>query len=176
MGLFRKPRIPQEYAQLQAQIPHGERVMSWAVGPATPQATAEGSGATLVVATDLALYLFGHTDRMPWEHVLRAAWEDPILEVVSANGRGGVELTRVTLDEAGSIPQVVHERVMSTIVMQRHVELRGETGATLVARRVRGSDEIRWEVVFDAGLDPSDPALRAAADEELDALRASVGI
>jgi len=65
---------------------------------------------------------------------------------------------------------------MATIVMQRHIELVGKAGATLVARRVRNSDEIRWEVVFDAGLDPNDSELRGQADEELSALRASVGI
>jgi len=171
MGIFRKRRLPPEFADFSEQIPSQERLLSWARGPAA----IDGSP-SLVVATDRALYTFGGSEPIPWERVMRAAWDDPIQEVVTADGRGGVDVIRLTLDDAGSMPQVIFERVMATIVMQRHVELVEKAGATLVARRVRDSDEIRWEVVFDAGLDPSDPVLRAGADEELAALRSSVGI
>jgi hypothetical protein len=171
MGIFRKRRLPPEFAAYAEQVPSEERLLAWAQGPVA------GDGSpTLVVATDRALYPFDDLDRIPWEQVMRAAWDDPIQEVVTTNGVGGVDVLRLTLEDAGSIPQVVFERVMATIVMQRHIELVGKSGATLVARRVRDSDEIRWEVVFDAGLDPSDLELRARADEELSALRAAVGI
>jgi len=171
MGIFRKRQLPSEFAAFAEQVPSEERLLAWAQGPVA----ADGSP-TLVVATDRALYPFGNVDRLPWEHVLRAAWDDPIQEVVTVNGTGGVDVVRLALEDAGSIPQVIFERVMATIVMQRHIQLVGKNGASLVARRVRDSDEIRWEVIFDAGLDPSDPELRAQADEELAALRLSVGI
>jgi hypothetical protein len=173
VGIFRQRRLPSEFAGFAELLLDGERLLAWAPGPARPDGTP-----TLVVATESALYPFGYTERIPWERVMRAAWDDPIQEVVTANDAGGIDVIRLALDDAGSIPQVIFERVMATIVMQRHVELEssGKLGATLVARRVRGGDEIRWEVVFDAGLDPRDSELRARADEELAALRASVGI
>jgi hypothetical protein len=74
------------------------------------------------------------------------------------------------------VPSVVRERVNASIVVQRHVELRGEVGARIVARRVPGSTELRWTVTFDAGLDPRDPDLRRRADEALDTLRTSLGV
>ncbi len=172
MGIFSKRRFPDEFADLAAQIPSSERLLAWTYGPATPAIQEQ----TLVVATDRALYPFGYAERVPWETVMRAVWDDPIQEVVTNDGVGGVNVLRVTLDDAGSIPQVVFERVMATIVVQRHVEFSGKLGATFLARRVPASDEIRWEVVFDQGLDPADVELRERADEELAALRSSLGI
>ena len=78
--------------------------------------------------------------------------------------------------DAGALPSVVKERVNASIVVSRHVELQGERGARLVARRTPGSSELRWSVVFDPGLDPADPDLRASADAALEALRGSLGV
>jgi hypothetical protein len=60
--------------------------------------------------------------------------------------------------------------------VQRHVALRGEAGARFLGRRVPGSTDLRWSVVFDAGLDPRDPVLRARADDALAVLRSSLGV
>jgi hypothetical protein len=172
MGIFsRGRRLPAELAGVSGVIPDGERVKAWASGPVR----LDGEP-TLVVATDLAVYSPGYFGRVPWEQVMRVTWDDPILEFVMTNPAGSTDLARITLDAAGSIPQLVYERVTATIVMQRHIKLIDSRGATLVARRVRGSDEIRWEVVFDAGVDPSDPEMRARADEQLGWLRDSAGI
>ena len=84
---------------------------------------------------------------------------------------------RVRLDaDLGRLPEVVRERVTASIVIQHHVELVGERGARLLARRVPGTTDLRWSVVFDAGLDPADPELRRRADEALAVLRTSLGI
>ena len=168
MGFFDRRGLP---AGLADRIPKEERVMAWASGP--PRLDGDD---TIVVTTDRAMYAKGYVDRLPWEQVLRASWEDPILEVVMLDGGGSTEFLRITLDKAGSVPQVVFDRVTATIVMQSRVDLIGKRGATLVARRVRGSEEIRWEVVFDAGVDPTNPEFRARADQQLAWLRESVGI
>ena len=70
----------------------------------------------------------------------------------------------------------LHLSVDGTVVVSERVDLGDGEGALMVARR--GSDDgvIRWSVVFDAGLDPSDPALRQAADAALTRLRDSLGI
>ena len=178
MGLLNREKLPDA---LKALIPKGERLMAWGSGP--PKLDGQP---TLVAATDRALYAPGYVERVPWEQVVRAAWEEPILEVVylppdeSTAAETVVfsspALVRITLDEAGSVPQVVWERVNSTIIMSRHVTLVGDKGVRLVARRVRGSDDIRWHVIFDRGLDAADPELRAMADEELRHIRESAGI
>jgi hypothetical protein len=46
----------------------------------------------------------------------------------------------------------------------------------MVARRAGDDAPVRWTVVFDSGLDPTDPALREAADEALARLRSALGI
>ena len=154
MGFFDRRSLP---AGFDSEIPKNERVMAWAQGP--PRLDGVD---TIVVTTDRALYAHGYVDRLPWEQVLHASWEDPILEVVRLDGRGSTDFMRITLDNAGSVPQVVFDRVTSTIVMR--------------SRRDREADEIRWEVVFDAGIDPSNPEFRERADEHLTWLRESAGI
>ena len=162
-------------AEVRERVP-GERVLAW-------MAVGESS----LVATDTALVLpeddgvrrpAGDHLRVPWDRVLRASWEPEIVEVTAQPETGGrpvVHRVRI-VGEPGVLPEVVRERVTSSIVVQHHAVLDGERGARFIARRVPGSTDLRWSVVFDPGLDPSDPALRAAADEILARLRTSLGI
>lgn len=123
-----------------------------------------------LVATRDVLILPDH-DSMTWDQVIRAAWDEPVLEVQIPEG-----IVRLVLDEPGSIPEVVNERVKASVVIQHHVPLVADRGVRLVARRKPGGTEITWRVTFDPGLDPADPALRAAADGALAELRANVGL
>ena len=147
----------------------GERVLAW-----LPCA-----GSTLV-ATETTLILPEGVEpgHVTWDRVLRASWEAAALLVTVQDPGGGrpLELRLPVPADHGSLPEVVRERVTASIVVQRHVELHGEQGARLVARRTPGSTDLRWSVVFDPGLDPSDPVLRARADEALAALRGSLGV
>jgi hypothetical protein len=138
------------------------------------------SGSSSLVATDAALVLPEGSvpPSIPWDLVVRVTWGADHVEV-TAQPRPGArpEVHRVGFTGApAAMAETVRERVTSSIVVQHHVELVGERGARLVARRVPGSDELRWSVVFDAGLDASDPALRDQADAALSALRASLGV
>jgi hypothetical protein len=162
-------------AEVRERVP-GERVLAW-------MAVGESS----LIATEIALVLpeddgvrraAGAALRVPWDRVLRASWEPEIVEVTAQPETGGRPVIhRVRIDgEPGSLPEVVRERVTSSIVVQHHAVLDGERGARFIARRVPGSTDLRWSVVVDTGLDPSDPDVRAAADEILATLRASLGI
>jgi hypothetical protein len=71
---------------------------------------------------------------------------------------------------------VVREQVMGSIVIQHHVELVGEIGARLIARRVPGENDLRWSVVFDAGIDTKNPLIREQVDAALLSLRSSLGV
>lgn len=138
------------------------------------------SGTSSLVATDTALLLpvGEEPERVPWDLVLRVTWNEDAVEITAQASPGGRPVThRVPVGrELGGLPDVVRERVNASIVVQHHVELEGERGARLVARRAPGSADLRWSVVFDAGLDPSDPDLRERADRALADLRASLGI
>ena len=162
MGLLR--RTP---AEVQEIVPSGERVLAWS--RVTPGGVA--------VATDAALYLpIDGTLRLAWDLIAKATFSDAAVLVVEGRPepRARDRAWRVVLDEPGSLPTVVYERVTSSVVVSERVALRGELGARIVARRA--GDGLRWTVTFDAGLDPGDPVLRAEADEALAELRATLGV
>ena len=146
-----------------------ERVLAWLP-----------SVGSSLVATDRALLLPEGTEpeRRPWDRVLHASWDAASLRITAQDPAGGrpVELRVPVPDDHGSLPAVVRERVTASIVVQQHVELHGEQGARFVARRTPGTSELRWSIVFDPGLDPTDPVLRARADEALVVLRTSLGV
>jgi hypothetical protein len=123
-----------------------------------------------VVADARMLYL-PHREALSWADVVRAAWDDPVLELQLPEGPD-----RLVIERPGNIPQVVNERVKASVVVQHHVPLRGDKGVRLVARRTPGTTDVTWRVTFDAGLDPQDPDLRAEADAALQDLRTTLGL
>jgi hypothetical protein len=139
----------------------GERVLAHAT-------TADGGHA---VATGRALYLPGGT-RLPWQRIDKALWDDEGLRVLATDGSE----YRVEIVEPGRLPETVRERVTASIVASRHVRLGNRGGVRLVARRAPGTDSLEWEFVFDRGLDPDDPGLRALAEQALEEVRRSLGI
>jgi len=148
----------------------GERVLGWCA-----------SGRSSVVATEKSLLLpevEGGALRIPWDLVLRTAWEEDAVEVTAQDSPGGRPVVhRIALSaDPIVLASVIRERVNASIVVQRRIELVGERGARFVARREPGTTDLRWSVVFDAGLDPGDLDLRRRADEALAALRVSLGV
>jgi len=147
----------------------GERVLAWL--------PSEGSS---VVATQDELLLPEGMEpaRVRWDLVLRAVWVDEAVDLTVQSGAGGrpVQLHVPVVGAADTLAGVVRERVNASIVVQHHAALEGDAGARFVARRVPGSTDLRWSVVFDPGLDPSDPHLRARADDALAEFRSSLGI
>ncbi|WP_049572920.1 hypothetical protein [Nonomuraea sp. SBT364] len=138
----------------------GERVLTF-----TP------SGDGFLVATTLALHLPGG-DRIPYESVDRASWDEGGLSLVTTGG----ERHRVAVTEPGLLPETLRERVNATIVVNKHVDLPGRGGVRLVARRRPGGEVTGWTFVFDEGLDPADPGLRAQAEQALEGVRRSMGV
>ena len=150
----------------------GEMVVAWGAGPG-----ADVTQAHFTAATDRALYVQSIGERIPWDRISKATWDDPVLDlVVLDDGGRPARLVRVRVDDSHDLPAAVHDRVTASVVVSERVELRPGAGALLVARRGSDDDVIRWSVVFDGGLDPSDPQLRAAADEALGGLRDALGI
>ncbi|WP_245647050.1 hypothetical protein [Microtetraspora niveoalba] len=159
-------RLPSEVRTALALEP-GERLLSHA---RTADADA-GEAGGYAVATTLALHLPGGR-RLPWHLVDKATWDEDGLTVVMTDG----ETHKAALPEPGLLPETIRERVTSTIVASRHVALDARGGVRLVARRVPGTEQPRWEFVFDPGLDPGDPGLRALAEQALEEVRRSLGV
>ncbi|GAA5045045.1 hypothetical protein HNP84_002713 [Thermocatellispora tengchongensis] len=132
---------------------------------------AKAAGGGHVVVTDNALYLDDGT-RLPWHTIDRGLWDEDGITVITTDGGRH----RALLPDPGRVPEAVRERVTSSIVVNQHVPLPGRGGVRLVARRVPGQPELLWEFVFDQGLDPDDPGLRAHAEQALEEVRRSLGV
>jgi hypothetical protein len=158
--MFGSRRLPPEVRTALALRP-GERVLSRA-------RTADDGYA---VATTEALHLPGGV-RLPWHRVDKATWDEEGVSVTMTDRAAH----RAALPDPGLLPETVRERVTASIMASRHVRLDPRGGVRLVARRVPGTDEPRWDFVFDAGLDPADPGLRALAEQALEEMRRSLGI
>lgn len=147
-------------------IERGERVL----------ASAPTRGGSHVVATTAALHVpapSGGFARIPWERVDQATWKDGWLHVEETSG--GAE-HHVRLTEPGSVPETVRERVTATIAVTHQAHLPGGGKVRIAGRRPATGGDVRWTFVFDAGLDPDDPGLRAQAEQVLAALRRQTGL
>jgi len=155
----RRPDVP---------ILAGEKVLAWATGV----------GGDVVAGTRDAIYVAGV--RVPWEQVEAADWDvDTSVLRISEVGRwGNVRPEHVlTLEEPGRLLELVRERVTATVLLQRHVPIRGRRGLRVIARRApSGERQVTWVYEYDAGIDPADPDVRAAAEAALAQARDEVGI
>lgn len=145
----------------------GERVLASAASPEGP-----------VAGTREALYLPGGR-RIPWQHVEAADWDSDAETLrVSEVGTWGEERPSYTfaLSEPDRLLQLVRERVTATVLLQRHVPIRGAQGVRVIARRApTGDREVTWLFEYDAGVDPDDPFVDHAAREALAAAKDEVG-
>lgn len=164
------PRLPAGVADGVGMRP-GEKVVAWG-------STAHADGPpTYLLCTDRALYLQAAGERVPWHRISKATWDDPILElrILDDTGRSARAL-RLRVDQALDLPPAVHDRVTDSVVVTERVDLGEGQSALMSARRDSDDGQIRWSVVFEAGLDARDPGLRARAEEALARLRSSLGI
>jgi hypothetical protein len=154
-----------------SRLDRDERVVSWA---STPDGGA-------VVATPLGLWLPGATERLPWHLVDKATWRDGRLTVTAAVDTGDGVLVEqppvpVALSVPRDLPQTVRVRVERAIAYTSHSALPSGGGVRVVGRRVAGRDGVTWQRVFDAGVDPDDPAVHAAVAQLVERARAELGV
>jgi hypothetical protein len=157
--LSRRPSIP---------VAPGERVLAW-----TSAATGE-----VIAGTREALYLDGA--RLAWEDVESAHWDRDSEQLrVTEVGRWGETRVqhRYQIADPGRMLELLRERVTASVVLVRHVPIQGRRGVRVIARRPPAGDRgLRWVYEYDEGVDPDDPAVRAAAEAALASAREEVGV
>jgi hypothetical protein len=151
-------------------VPQGDRRSGWAL-------TEDGEP---VVATTLGLLLPGRA-LVPWADVERATWQRPVLQVrelapgaAPVSGTGRVTMLRLTEDDGG-LPQLVHAGVTGSVAWSTRVRFEPAGGARVVGRRQSGSDDLRWQTVYDEGTDTADPRVRAQAQAFVERSRRTIG-
>jgi hypothetical protein len=151
----------------------GERLLAWAAL----------EGGRWVAGTRDALYL--PDGRLPWEQVEAADWDQEAGRLrVSEVGRWGEPRVEhaLTLDESAAseadrLLQLVRERVTASVLLVRHVPIRGRQGVRVVARRApSGRSPVTWIYEYDAGIHPHEPTVATAAAQALETARAHVGL
>lgn len=145
-------------------------------------AAAEAADGTWLAGTRLGLHVVGEGAAVvwPWEEVLRADWSQDTatlrVERVTDYGQP-VELREFELPEPGSLLPLVRERVTASVVLDRRVPVVGKRGFRVIARRPpSGGGEVRWVLLFDAGVTPEDPVVRLATDQALSEAQESLGL
>jgi hypothetical protein len=175
-----KVRLPAEVRR-SLQLARGERVLAAALLAERPV----GEAASYLVATDRAVYWpddEGH-QRAAWDRMAAASWQDDVSTMTLVPS--GAPPIPFVVTEPGRLPETVRERVTASIVVSRHVPLIGRSGVRITARRPTDEGEIddpqrlaetlRWEMAFDAGVDPEDPDVREAADTALAQIKHEIG-
>jgi hypothetical protein len=163
---MRLTRRPPAQIRDQLTLEKGERTL----------ATAPTRGGSYVVATSTALHLptaTGGFARLPWERVDQASWKDGWLHVHETSG--GPE-HHLRLTDPGSVPETVRERVTATVVVSHNAKLPGGGSVRIAGRRPTTGGDVHWSFVFGPGLDPSDPGVRAQAEQILQDLRGQTGL
>jgi hypothetical protein len=140
-----------------------------------------------VVATTTALILVDPIDgpasgpgtprvHTPWHEVAEAVWssDDRTLRVRRVCDPGAEHL--LLLGEGESyLPEVVRERVMSTYVISRRVDVQGRRGVTVAVRR-RADASLVVQAVADPGVDLLRPGVADAVTDAARDLRDQVGL
>lgn len=144
-------------------------------------AAAAGDG-TWILGTRTHLHLVdpgGQAESWPWHEVQRADWdrETSTLHAERVQEYGAPVVRRsLTIEEPGDLVALLRERVTATVLMSRHVPVKGKRGFRVIGRRSTDTDETSWAFEFDAGIDPADPAVRASTERALAEAQESVGL
>ena len=142
-------------------------------------AVARAADGGLAVATDRALHHRHERSwaRLGWEQVDQVRWDDQ-RHVLALTGLPPAVAARTLLRLArpSDLPAVASERVTWARVVDQRVWLNGRAGARIIARRALGQPSVSWLVILERGLDPADPAVRAALESALTDLRAMTGV
>ncbi|MDP3966661.1 MAG: hypothetical protein Q8Q02_00135 [Nocardioides sp.] len=123
--------------------------------------------------------LQGEPAVLPWEQVEHADWskDGARLRITEVGAYGEPRPEHVhAMSDPGLLVDLVRERVTASVVLQRHAVVREGRGLFVIGRRApRGAGAVHWMFAFDAGLDPTDPAVRAAAQLALAEACAEIG-
>jgi hypothetical protein len=170
MRRFTADRLPAAAAAA-LQLDAGERVLAW-----SPLV-----GGGVAAATVRALHVLtpqGDVLRRDWAQVRQAAW-DGGSGTLAVSWVGSRRITPLEVIAPGRLPEVVHERVRSSLLLSREVVLPDGRTAWVVLRRC-ADGAVVTQVVPPPGVRPDDPMavdqVRRAEQELRDEVGAAFGI
>ncbi|BDZ43249.1 hypothetical protein GCM10025865_25480 [Paraoerskovia sediminicola] len=129
------------------------------------------------VASRNALHVTGETPRSrPWTDVDRAGF-DPFTSTVTVEWIDDEPDLALTLADADrtSFPQMLRERIQSSVVIAETLAFPGDRTATVAVRRSADGD-LFSQVSVDGGVDLGDPKVAARIDEAEARVRSASGL
>lgn len=162
----RRPDLPADLAEALGVA--GERVLAWS--PLSGEATA---AAAATVEGLRALTPMGRLVRRPWTDVDHVAW-DQDSATLAVWWVGSRQPTPLEVGEGSYLPEVIHERVRSSVVLARDVPVAGRTA--WVALRKAHDGTLSTQVVAPAGLRVRDPDVASALVAAQNRLREEAGL
>lgn len=169
VGIMRRlarHRLPPD-AQRALGLGVGERVLAW-----SPLA-----GGGVAAATVSGLHVLtpqGQVLNREWAQIRQASWDagSGTLAVGWVASRG---LTPLEITAPGRLPEVVHERVRSSLLLSRQVDAPGGHSVWVALRRT-GSGAVVTQVVAQPGVRLGDPQVADLVRRAADGLRDEAGI
>ena len=166
---LRKSRLPDDVVA-RVGLNRGERVLVWITDP----------DGRYLVATESDLILQRRPPayaRIGWETIEHAAFKAGYLHLLVAEDSDLDQTTALQIPAGDDInlPIVVRDRVTASIAVNEHVDLEGELGVRVVARRRAGQDALIWGFRTDSKLQLT-PELRSRAEQAVRDVRASLAL
>ena len=168
MAKWRIGRTPAGETQDGPALANGERAL----------VSATAGDGRRVVGTDRALHL-GDGRVLGWHQVDHARWDvtADVLEIVTLpEGTTPPQTYRISIPDPGRLPELVRERVTSSILVTERIKLTGAAGARIVARRLPGDAGVRWSVIYDDGVSGADPQVQAVTRAAVERLKTRWGV
>ena len=137
MAIFTRPeKLPSE---IKIAVPHGEKLMAWA---------RHSNGLLGVTNHSLIVASSDGVQIRPWGLALQAKWNEPTLTLILQDS---LDLAPITLSwvltDSGQVPQAVHDRVTSAVLVDQAHEVPDVGRVRFVARRHR--DSVTWTSIAD---------------------------
>lgn len=165
-GRTRRPALPGD-VRAQLKIDPGARVLAWA------DLTGGGHAAALVDRL-VVLDPRGRLVSRPWVDVDHAAWDDES-QTLAVWWVGSRTPAPLEIGDATFLPEVVHERVRSSVVLTREVEVPGGRRVHVALRKTPGGD-LSTTVSPGRGVRLGDPEVHARVAVAEAALRDEAGL
>ena len=126
-------------SQIKEQISKPDRLLAWATHRA---------GLVAVTTRFLISIDSDVVNRIPWNLSLQARWDPPQMTLITqVDGEQSAETRSWILDEPGSVPLVIRDRVTAAVLIDRVRELPNAGQVRFIARR--NGQAIEWTTVAD---------------------------
>ena len=126
-------------SQITSQIAKSDRLLAWAT---------HRDGFVAVTTNYLISIDSDEVNRTPWSLSLQARWDQPQLTLVTQlDGEQSAVTHTWILDEPGSVPLAIRDRVTAAVLIDRVRELPNDGQVRFIARR--NGQEIEWTTVAD---------------------------